>query len=425
MHHVPSPGRRDREGDVKTHVTLPPAPPGYTPEEWAALPWGVHLAYESKEPRELAAVAEYAAALLASMRARTTPPPPFDYSFKNLHREPEHVRITSDGDGSVRRCVCGICMVYANLPGTVEEHEASEPHRAMMVERGLWTVEEHPPILNEAFSGASATPATPATAMVVEAREGSPAELPPDPLSLPPLRVYTDGSGTIATRVCGAGVVVMEGDVIVAEITRHLGLGTNNRAEVSGVGTALRMLGDSPWRGRRLVVCSDSEYTIHALSKAEDPHPQQPNARLIEVVRRMLPGSDRCAFEHVKGHSGVVGNERADTLAGWGRTLYLETPEASAETAATGAIVMDLGTEVVAEVSRHGGVKPLAELASARLAVRMLDAPHWRKRPVVLRTDSEHAIETLRAKRDPDSKFLEALARFHLRGRLERLPPEE
>jgi ribonuclease HI len=56
---------------------------------------------------------------------------------------------------------------------------------------------------------------------------------------------YTDGSGTIATRPCGAGVVIFDGDVAIIEASRYLGLGTNNRAELSAIGLALVITADA------------------------------------------------------------------------------------------------------------------------------------------------------------------------------------
>ena len=378
------------------------------------------------------AIRQYATAYLAWLDDSGPEPKAFDFSFQSFRKPPEHHRVTGpDGQPlqGIRRCECGLVLIYLDDPSTVPDHEASEPHRQAMVEKGLWNEIDHPPILNEAFAGPSVTITPPTVTPKAEvASFEAPARVPepPDPLMLPAIDVYTDGSGTRANLVCGAGVVMMEGERIVAEISRHLGNGTNNRAELSGVGAALRLLGESPWRGRRCVIRSDSSYTIDMLSSDREPTPEQTNGRLISVIRRMLPDSQRLSFELVKGHSGIPGNERADKLASMGRKLYLDLPgETVQETAVAGAWVMDLGEEVVAETTRHGGARPAAELAAARLAVMMLDAPHWRKRRVVLRSDSEHALAVLASKQDEDDRFLEALARFLLRGRMEKLPNEE
>ena len=128
----------------------------------------------------------------------------------------------------------------------------------------------------------------------------------------PPLVVYTDGSGTVAHLPCGAGVVVYDGDVVMLEASRHLGLGTNNHAELSAVRVALAIT--EPWRDRPLVIRSDSLYTIGALTAPCAPDEWRPNARLIGIIRRALVGRV-VSFEHVRGHAGDIGNERADQLA--------------------------------------------------------------------------------------------------------------
>lgn len=128
------------------------------------------------------------------------------------------------------------------------------------------------------------------------------------------LVAYTDGSGTVAHLPCGGGVVLFDDGRVVAEASRHFGLGTNNVAELAAVGVALAMTADS---GRALVVRTDSMYVIGALT-GDAPHPLAANVGLIVELRRMIRGRD-VAFEHVPGHRGVWGNERADELANRGR----------------------------------------------------------------------------------------------------------
>lgn len=48
------------------------------------------------------------------------------------------------------------------------------------------------------------------------------------------------------------------------------------------------------------------------------PAPHATNARVILATRRLMLGRV-VAFEHVRGHSGIQGNERADELATLGR----------------------------------------------------------------------------------------------------------
>lgn len=132
------------------------------------------------------------------------------------------------------------------------------------------------------------------------------------------LVAYTDGSGTVAERPCGAGVCVYRGAEVILEASRHLGLGTNNHAELSAIRVALAITDAPELRELELVIRSDSEYAIGAVTRASETEAHRPNARLISLVRRAMRGR-RVRVEWVRGHSGVEGNERADKLAGLAR----------------------------------------------------------------------------------------------------------
>lgn len=158
-----------------------------------------------------------------------------------------------------------------------------------------------------------------------EAPDAEPAE--PAPVeAVGPLVAYTDGSGTRAHMPSGAGVVVYDGATIIMEASRHLGNGTNNHAELSAVRVALYITNTAELRARELLVRSDSMYTIGSLTREEDCEAYRPNAVLINIIRRMMAGR-AVRFEHVRGHAGVVGNERADELANLGRLRTPKVPE--------------------------------------------------------------------------------------------------
>jgi len=149
------------------------------------------------------------------------------------------------------------------------------------------------------------------------------------------LVAYTDGSGTVAHRPCGAGVVVYDGELIVLEASRALGLGTNNHAELSGIRIALAITDE--WRDRPLIIRSDSEYSIGVLTAPYGPQRGQRNARLIHLIR--LAMEERVVrFEWVKGHAKIPGNVRADELAGLARRRQLAV-------AMPGACGLSVGSE--------------------------------------------------------------------------------
>ena len=133
-----------------------------------------------------------------------------------------------------------------------------------------------------------------------------------------PLVAYTDGSGTTADKVCGAGVVVYRGGEVILEASRHLGPGTNNHAELSAIRVALAITDATGLRDRDLVIRSDSEYAIWCATSSAEPSPSAKNAKLIALVRAAMRGR-RVRVEWVKGHAGDPGNERADALAGLAR----------------------------------------------------------------------------------------------------------
>ena len=87
---------------------------------------------------------------------------------------------------------------------------------------------------------------------------------------------------------------------------------TNNREELKAVREALRRIrariGDDP--GWRIVVRTDSLGVINWLTGSWK---RKKNLDLYPTIDPLV--DSRVRFEHVRGHSGIPGNERVDTLA--------------------------------------------------------------------------------------------------------------
>ncbi len=136
------------------------------------------------------------------------------------------------------------------------------------------------------------------------------------------ITAYCDGSGTTGDKPAGIGCVIYRPDEAPLMYAENIGKGTNNRAELCAVWRALRATPDCT---QRMLVKTDSEYTIGALTK---DWARNVNAELITNIRTDLDfrrGNVR--FEHVDGHAGHEGNETADRLAYIGRKLVTKVSE--------------------------------------------------------------------------------------------------
>jgi ribonuclease HI len=141
------------------------------------------------------------------------------------------------------------------------------------------------------------------------ARKGSAvARVKTSPVEHGAVVVYADGACSGNPGPAGLGVVVIDGPSRI-ERSEYLGRGTNNVAELTAVMRALEAVPD---RSRPVAIHTDSQYAIGVLSlgwKAKK------NRELIEQIRQMLRERPDVRFVHVRGHSGIPLNERADELA--------------------------------------------------------------------------------------------------------------
>ena len=124
--------------------------------------------------------------------------------------------------------------------------------------------------------------------------------------------VYTDGA---CSGNPGAGAWAYRLEWPNGDIEEGVGgdlATTNNREELKAVREALLRvrvrIGDDPtWR---IVVRTDSLGVINWLTRAWK---RTKNLDLYPTIDPLIDA--RVRFEHVRGHSGIPGNERVDTLA--------------------------------------------------------------------------------------------------------------
>ena len=200
------------------------------------------------------------------------------------------------------------------------------------------------------------------------------------------IAVFTDGACAgnqnvaVTANPAGWGAVVVEGCLgdppvgghAVAELfgpvdldsssAHFLGaeVGSNNTGELSAVCEALRWLTEHDTSSRPAVICFDSMY---AANQAQGIHKAHKNVALSKRSHVMLAAARRkrtVRFQHVKGHSGHMWNDTADTLANRG---------------ATGARSAVGGDQVLPAA-------PGAALSSAGPGVRVGTGSPSRKRPV-------------------------------------------
>jgi ribonuclease HI len=132
--------------------------------------------------------------------------------------------------------------------------------------------------------------------------------------------LYTDGSNSLKTGWCAWAVVVYYGDKIIKKRCGYE-KGANGKAELRAVREALRLIPV----GGCATIRSDAQYAIRAATEwrarweragfrtaTGDP---VKHLELVKDVHRLLDERPLVRLEHVKGHSGVEGNEAADQLA--------------------------------------------------------------------------------------------------------------
>lgn len=130
------------------------------------------------------------------------------------------------------------------------------------------------------------------------------------------LNAWCDGSGISSDASVGAGAVVHSASAhVTVERSHSCGRGTSNTAEIQAISLALATC---TRLDLRVHLRADSEYALGVVfNRAWKPK------KNVELVREAhaLATLRQVQTEHVRGHSGDPGNERADELAGLARRV--------------------------------------------------------------------------------------------------------
>ena len=120
--------------------------------------------------------------------------------------------------------------------------------------------------------------------------------------------IYTDGASSGNPGPSGIGILFRFGEH-EKELSRHIGIATNNIAELEAINTALLELKTTK---KPVRIFTDSSYAYGVLTlnwKAKK------NPELINRIKKTMTSFSDLKLVKIKGHAGHPGNERADSLA--------------------------------------------------------------------------------------------------------------
>ena len=120
--------------------------------------------------------------------------------------------------------------------------------------------------------------------------------------------VYTDGASSGNPGPSGIGVVLRFGKH-EKEISRYIGMATNNIAELEAIRTGLMEIKNTDLPVR---VFTDSNYAYGLLVLGWKA---RANQNIIKSIKKNIAKFNDLKIIKVKGHAGIDGNERADFLA--------------------------------------------------------------------------------------------------------------
>lgn len=138
------------------------------------------------------------------------------------------------------------------------------------------------------------------------------------------LRIFCDGACSNNPGKAGSGLALYYGNnqpiLIYGEYEDY---GTNNTAELNALYKALIIASES--KSKNIIIYSDSKYSIDCISnwayawKSKSWTKKSGEIKNLDLIKKAHELYDdikeMISIEHVKGHSGIEGNELADRMA--------------------------------------------------------------------------------------------------------------
>jgi len=131
---------------------------------------------------------------------------------------------------------------------------------------------------------------------------------------LPTIISYTDGASKCNPGPSGAGVYIQYPDGKETRLSQHLGNSTNNIGELIAVRMALREVANVK-STEPLLIYTDSKYVCGMISG--DWKAKKNQDLVTEIKKELAEGREArdISISWVPAHSGIIGNEIADSLA--------------------------------------------------------------------------------------------------------------